>query len=73
MAAGIIAIEVMYTIPLLILIHFNGDTDVIINEDNPPFTNVKQCYPICIAHLLQSLTVGTYTKLNLALLNFSVQ
>ena len=42
MATGIITIEVIYTIPLLILIHFNGDTDIVINEDNPPFTNVRQ-------------------------------
>ena len=42
MAAGIIAIEVIYTIPLLVTIHLNGDTDIVINEDNPSFTNVRQ-------------------------------
>ena len=40
MATGIIAVEVIYTIPLLVLIHLNGDTEIVINEDNPPFTNV---------------------------------
>ena len=41
MATGIIAVEVIYTIPLLVLIHHNGDTEIVINEDNPPFTNVS--------------------------------
>lgn len=43
MAASIIAIEVAYTIPLLILIHLNGDTEVVIDESRPPFTNVSKC------------------------------
>ena len=41
MAAGIIAIEVVYTIPLLVLIHLNGDTQAVIDESRPPFTNVS--------------------------------
>ena len=45
MAAGIIAIEVVYTIPLLVLINLNGDTEIVTNEDNPPFTNVRQHDP----------------------------
>ena len=49
MATGIIAIEVIYTILLLILIHLNGDTDVVVNGDNPPFTNVRQRDPIYVA------------------------
>ena len=41
LAAGIIAIEVAYTIPLLVLIHINGDTGAVIDESRPPFTNVS--------------------------------
>ena len=41
LAAGIIAIEVAYTIPLLVLIHINGDTGIVIDESRPPFTNVS--------------------------------
>ena len=43
LAAGIIAIEVAYTIPLLVLIHINGDTAPVIDESRPPFTNVSSC------------------------------
>ena len=51
LAAGIIAIEVAYTIPLLVLIHLNGDTEIIIDESRPPFTNVSTLSSI--AHRLQ--------------------
>ena len=58
MAAGIIAIEVIYTIPLLVLINLNGDTEIVINEDNPPFTNVSQRDPN------SSLSLAIYSLTN---------
>ena len=45
MATGIVMIEVVYTIPLLALIYVNGDTQIEINEANPPFTNVSHTIP----------------------------
>ena len=33
--------EITYTIPLLAIIYVNGDTQIVLDERNPPFTNVS--------------------------------
>ena len=41
LATGIIMIEIIFTIPLLAVIYVNGDTSIVINENTPPFVNVR--------------------------------
>ena len=51
LAVGIIAIEVAYTIPLLVLIHLNGDTQAVIDESRPPFTNISRLPVLLLSNL----------------------
>ena len=41
LSAGIIMIEVLFTIPLLMLTYVNGDSRIIRDSENPTFINVS--------------------------------
>ena len=74
MAVCIISIEVIYTVPLLVLIDLNGDTEIAVNEDRPPYTNVSHVITIVSSviimyDVIRSVTINSslYIMLDLSI------